>query len=302
MKSRRANRRLVWSWREELNLQPAVYKTAALPLSYASPLMISRSYLLSPLCCPVKCFRRVRFKVLSLPIRRLCQVSLLDVIVSLPHLRGRVHTICIAVVVSTFARHTGWLRHSVAGHGIETHHLPFSCPCALPAPCLQYRLHMAPITREAPMPFSLRPYRRFPGQGVTSTQSVKYTAIASPICLVFISLMVNAAELSEARTLLPGASTEAASGATVEPPHTSPLDRKSFKTIPFDPAPSDTQRHELERVVALCIKTVDREAPGGHFEVYVDGGIVSTVGTDKERFKFWKCMSQNGQPLAPINK
>ena len=25
-----------WSWREELNLQPAVYKTAALPLSYAS--------------------------------------------------------------------------------------------------------------------------------------------------------------------------------------------------------------------------------------------------------------------------
>jgi len=59
-------------------------------LSYASPLMISRSYLLSPLCCPVKCFRRVHFKVLSLPIRRLCQVSLLDVIVSLPHLRGRV--------------------------------------------------------------------------------------------------------------------------------------------------------------------------------------------------------------------
>ena len=26
----------LWSWREELNLQPAVYKTAALPLSYAS--------------------------------------------------------------------------------------------------------------------------------------------------------------------------------------------------------------------------------------------------------------------------
>jgi len=52
--------------------------------------MISRSYLLSSLCCPVKCFGRVRVKVLSLPIRRLCQVSLLDVIVSLPHLRGRV--------------------------------------------------------------------------------------------------------------------------------------------------------------------------------------------------------------------
>ena len=27
-----------WSWREELNLQPVVYKTTALPLSYASPL------------------------------------------------------------------------------------------------------------------------------------------------------------------------------------------------------------------------------------------------------------------------
>ncbi len=27
---------ILWSWREELNLQPAVYKTAALPLSYAS--------------------------------------------------------------------------------------------------------------------------------------------------------------------------------------------------------------------------------------------------------------------------
>jgi hypothetical protein len=27
-----------WSWREELNLQPVVYKTTALPLSYASQL------------------------------------------------------------------------------------------------------------------------------------------------------------------------------------------------------------------------------------------------------------------------
>ena len=152
------------------------------------------------------------------------------------------------------------------------------------------------------MPFSLRPYRRFPRQGLTSTQSMKFTAIASSICLVFISLIVSAVELSEARTLLLGASTEAASGATVEPPHPSPLDRKSFKTIPFDPAPSDTQRRELERVVVLCIQTVDREVPGGHFEAFVDGGIVSTVGIDRERFKFWKCMSQNGHPLAPINK
>ena len=31
----------MWSWREELNLQPVVYKTTALPLSYAS---IARSF------------------------------------------------------------------------------------------------------------------------------------------------------------------------------------------------------------------------------------------------------------------
>ena len=33
-----------WSWREELNLQPVVYKTTALPLSYASPEWHSRLY------------------------------------------------------------------------------------------------------------------------------------------------------------------------------------------------------------------------------------------------------------------
>ena len=32
-----------WSWREELNLQPVVYKTTALPLSYASPLAVSQT-------------------------------------------------------------------------------------------------------------------------------------------------------------------------------------------------------------------------------------------------------------------
>ena len=104
--------------------------------------------------------------------------------------------------------------------------------------------------------------------------------IAASIFLVFSSLMINAAE----------------------PLNTAPLDRKSFKTIPFDPVPSETQRRELERMVDLCIKTVGREVPGGHFNAYVDGGIVSTVGIDRERFKFWKCMSQNGYPLAPINK
>ena len=131
---------------------------------------------------------------------------------------------------------------------------------------------------EAPIPFALRPDRCFLVQDLTFTQRLKLTAIASSICLVLSSLMVNAAE-----------------------PLT-PLDRKSFKTIPSDPAPSEAQRRELDRVVDLCIKTVDREAPGGHFEAYVDGGIVSSVGIDKERFKFWKCMSQNGHRLAPINK
>ena len=37
LNSRRVNRRLVWSWREESNLQPAVYKTAALPIELRQP-------------------------------------------------------------------------------------------------------------------------------------------------------------------------------------------------------------------------------------------------------------------------
>ena len=130
------------------------------------------------------------------------------------------------------------------------------------------------------MPFSIRPFQRFPVQGLTSIQRMKLVAIASSICLALTSLMVNAAE----------------------PLNSSPLDRKSFKTIPFDPAPSDTQQRELERAGALCVKTVDSEVLGSHFEAHVDGNIVSTVGTDRERFKFWKCMSQDGHPLAPINK
>ena len=130
------------------------------------------------------------------------------------------------------------------------------------------------------MPFSIRPFQRFPVQGLTSIQRMKLVAIASSICLALTSLMVNAAE----------------------PLNSSPLDRKSFKTIPFDPAPSDTQQRELERAGALCVKTVDSEVLGSHFEAHVDGNIVSTVGTERERFKFWKCMSENGHPLAPINK
>ena len=36
--------RKFWSWREELNLQPVVYKTTALPLSYASPPCFSHTW------------------------------------------------------------------------------------------------------------------------------------------------------------------------------------------------------------------------------------------------------------------
>ena len=122
------------------------------------------------------------------------------------------------------------------------------------------------------------PHRRIPAQRLTSAQRMTLTVIASSICLIFSSLLVNAAE-----------------------PLT-PLDRKSFNTIPPDPAPSEAQRHELDRVVGLCIKTAESSVPGSRFEAYVDGGIVNTVGIDRARFKFWKCMSDNGHPLAPINK
>jgi len=128
------------------------------------------------------------------------------------------------------------------------------------------------------MPFSLRPSRRFPVQNLSFTQCIMLTAIVSSICLVSSSWLVNADE-----------------------PLT-PLDRKSFKTIPFDPAPSEAQRRELQRVVGLCLKTVEREVPGGHFEANVEGGIVNILGIDRGRFKFWKCMSENGHPLAPLNK
>ncbi len=115
-------------------------------------------------------------------------------------------------------------------------------------------------------------------KGLTATQRMALTVIASFVCLIVSSLSVNAAQ-----------------------PLT-PSDKKSFKTIPFDPAPPEAQRRELERVVALCIKTVGEELPGGHFEASVNGGIINSVGIDRERFNFWKCMTENGHPLAPINK
>jgi hypothetical protein len=128
------------------------------------------------------------------------------------------------------------------------------------------------------MPFLSSPNRHLHMQNLTSNQRMILVAIVSSICLVFSSLPANAAE-----------------------PLT-PLDRKSFKTIPPDPAPSEAQRRELDRVVGLCVKTAESLVPGSHFEAYVDGGIINTVGIDRGRFKFWKCMSDNGHPLTPINQ
>ena len=105
-------------------------------------------------------------------------------------------------------------------------------------------------------------------------------SIAASMCLVLSPAMSSAAEPQ-----IGGAS-----------------DRKSFNTVPFVPNPSDTQRGDLERMVAQCVQMVEREVPGGHFSANAAGGIVNTVGSDRERFTFWKCMSQNGQSLAPINK
>jgi len=110
--------------------------------------------------------------------------------------------------------------------------------------------------------------------------------------------MVSTTELVEAGVLLPGTKTE----AKVESPRVSPLDRKSFKTVPFEPAPSDIQRRELEHAVASCIKTVEQQVPGAQFEASPDGGIVNTAGNDRERFYFWRCMLESGHPLAPIRE
>lgn len=115
-------------------------------------------------------------------------------------------------------------------------------------------------------------------QNLTFTQRLTHTALAASICLLFSSLPANAAE---PLTL---------------------LDRKSFNTIPPDPAPSEAKRRELDRAVSLCAKTTESLVPDNPFEASVDGGIVNIAGIDRMRFTFWKCMSDNGHPLAPINK
>lgn len=104
--------------------------------------------------------------------------------------------------------------------------------------------------------------------------------IAASMCVVFSSVMVSAAE----------------------PSITEAPDKKSFATVPFVSDPSDAQQRELQRMVDQCVKTAEREVPGSHFSAHVSGGIVNTVGIDRGRFKFWKCMSENGQSLAPIKK
>lgn len=115
-------------------------------------------------------------------------------------------------------------------------------------------------------------------QNVIFAQCLTRIALAASICLGVSSLPADATE-----------------------PFT-PRDRKSFNTIPPNPAPSEAQRRELERVVGLCIETAERSVPDSRFEASVNGGIVNTAGIDRVRFNFWKCMSENGQPLAPINK
>jgi len=110
--------------------------------------------------------------------------------------------------------------------------------------------------------------------------------------------VISTTALVEAGVLSPGTKAE----AKVESPKFSPRDRKSFKTVPFEPAPSDNQRRELEHAVASCMQTVEQQVPGVQFEASLNGGIVNTAGSDRERFYFWKCMSESGHPLAPIRE
>ena len=124
------------------------------------------------------------------------------------------------------------------------------------------------------------------------------TSVALSILAVFLFLVVSNTALVEAGVLLPGTKTE----AKVESPKISPHDRRSFKIVPFEPTPSDNQRRELQHAVATCIKTVEQQVPGAQFEASPDGGIVNIAGNERERFYFWKCMSESGHPLAPIRE
>jgi len=135
-------------------------------------------------------------------------------------------------------------------------------------------------------------------QGFIFILRMTLTSIVSSICAVFLLSLVSNTKLVEAGVLLPGTKAE----AKLESPKFSPLDRKSFKTVPFEPAPSDNQRRELEHAVASCIKTVEQQVPGAQFEASPDGGIVNTAGNDRERFYFWRCMLESGHPLAPIRE
>ena len=115
---------------------------------------------------------------------------------------------------------------------------------------------------------------------MTTSHRILLFSIAASMCLVLSLAMSSAAE-----SQMGGGS-----------------DKKSFNTVPFVPNPSDTQRDDLKRMIDQCVQTVEKEVPGGHFSANVAGGVVNTIGIDRERFTFWKCMSQKGQSLAPINK
>ena len=135
-------------------------------------------------------------------------------------------------------------------------------------------------------------------QGFIFIQRMTLTLVVLSILAVFLFLVVSNTALVEAGVLLPGTKAE----PKVESPKFSPRDRKSFKTVPFEPAPSDNQRRELKHAVAFCIKTVEQQVPGAQFEASPDGGIVNTAGSDRPRFYFWRCMSESGHPLAPIHE
>jgi hypothetical protein len=128
------------------------------------------------------------------------------------------------------------------------------------------------------MPVTPEHCHSFPVGNFTAAQRMLCIAIVSSICFVLGSSLAIAGE-----------------------PLTQ-LDRKSFNTVPFNPTPSEAQRHELERAIAHCVQTVDQEVPTSHFEAFADRGVVNTVGNDREKFTFWKCMSKIGHPLTPIKK
>lgn len=95
--------RKLWSWREESNLQPAVYKTAALPIELrqqANDMKELQFYRLSALGSSVPGVSPGEY-VTSLLVARV-EVFLSDLIVSFPHLRRCMAS--VSTLTRTFVR------------------------------------------------------------------------------------------------------------------------------------------------------------------------------------------------------